>query len=426
MSRNGLRRRPLIAFFDYPFVFEDFYPHYGVDQRAFATTWAGTGNHAYLTVVQREIADVIWYVFTLEPQHTESAHEVVGCRVKFVPTSRLHRWVWRTYYLHPQAWRWRRSRHIYDAFAWLGSYSSQITRRFLSALWRDRPDAIFVQDYASGRFDVLLLLARLMRIPLVAYHSGSTPEEYVGRFAKRWTIRHADRLLVSSRDELEMLVNRFGVRRRCVEIALTPIDSGIYRPMARVDACAKAGFDPARRYLLFVGRLVPVKRVAAIVNAFAAAAAAHDDADLVIVGTGSDSESLRALSEAVAPGRVRFLGWLADTETKAAVYNVADCLVLASRREGFPTVVGEALACGTPVLATRVGGIPELVIEGETGWLVPPDDDRALADRLKFILSHRGEVRAMRPRARDAAVRRLSPSVLADQLRHCFAARPNA
>ena len=72
--------RPLIAFFDYPDVFEDFYPHYGVDQRSFATRWAGTGNHAFLSLLQREVGDVVWYAFSLTPELDEARHEVVGCR----------------------------------------------------------------------------------------------------------------------------------------------------------------------------------------------------------------------------------------------------------------------------------------------------------------------------------------------------------
>lgn len=416
-----MRTRPLIAFFDYPFVFEDFYPHYGVDQKAFATRWAATGNHAYLTQLQRDVGDVVWYVFALHPERSEDEHEVVGCRVKFIPTSWLHRLLWRTYYLHRQAWRWRRSRTLYAAFAALASYSSQLTLTFLFAIWRDRPDVIFVQDYASGRFDVLLLVARALGIPLIAYHSGSRPEEYVGRAAKRWTIARADRILVSSRSELEMLVRDFGVHRSHVELVLTPIDIEQYQPMDRPTACARLCLDSTRRYLLFVGRLDPVKRVAAILESFGAVAAAHPDTDLLIAGAGPEEPRLRALAEAFAPGRVRFTGWLADGETKAALYNAADCLVLASRREGFPTVVGEALACGTPVIATSVGGIPELIADGRTGWLVPPGDDRALSNHLVFAMDHRDDLARMRTCARETALEHLSPSVVSEKLRRCFA-----
>src|SRR5579871_3057684 len=93
------RNRPRIAFFDYPDVFEDFYPHYGVDQQAFATQWAATGNHAFVTLLQKEIGDVRWYVFSLAPELTEAHHAITGCRMIFLPSSWLHRHLWRWFYL---------------------------------------------------------------------------------------------------------------------------------------------------------------------------------------------------------------------------------------------------------------------------------------------------------------------------------------
>jgi glycosyltransferase involved in cell wall biosynthesis len=142
---------------------------------------------------------------------------------------------------------------------------------------------------------------------------------------------------------------------------------------------------------------------------------------LTLAGDGPDRAELAQLADALAPGRVRFRGWTAGREL-VDLYATAECLVLPSASEGFPTVVGEALACGTPVVASRVGGVPELVADGDTGWLVPPGDDKALAERLRFALSHPDVLAAMRPRARKAAERRVSPPVIAAELRAAFAA----
>ena len=102
--------RPKVAFFDSCDVFEDFYPHYGIDQPTFARTWAGTGNHAFIRQLQREVGDVTWYELTLRPDLREAQHEVAGCRVRFVRSSWLHRYLWRAFYLPRSAWRWRGSR----------------------------------------------------------------------------------------------------------------------------------------------------------------------------------------------------------------------------------------------------------------------------------------------------------------------------
>src|SRR5262249_45079492 len=179
---------------------------------------------------------------------------------------------------------------------------------------RDGPDVVFVQDYPTGRYDTLVVIARALGVPLIAYHSGSQPHQYTGRLAKRWTIPAADRLIVSSREEFELLAQRYRVARERIALILTPIDTVGFRPRDRTEACQAAGLDPARRYLLFVGRLDDrVKRVGALVRSLGALAAKHLDTDLVVVGNGPDGAELRQLAEAHAPGRVRFMGWVADT-----------------------------------------------------------------------------------------------------------------
>jgi glycosyltransferase involved in cell wall biosynthesis len=412
------RKRPLIAFFDYPDVFEDFYPHYGVKQKDFITRWAATGNHAFLTVLQREIGDVVWYAFSLAPEEDGGRHETVGCRIRMLPSSWVHRVLWRVFYLPRAAWRWRRA---YPLYATVASYAALFSLPFAKALLRDRPDYLFVQDYASGRFDVLLLAARLLGVPLIAYHSGSLPERYVGQAVKRWSIPCADWLVVSSRDELEMLAERYRVSRQRLRVILTPIDTEAFRPLDRYAACQAAGLDSTRRYILFVGRFDDrVKRVSALIQAFGALSAQHPDVDLLLVGDGLDGPRLRQLAESSTAGRVRFLGWVSGATALAPLYNVAECLVLPSLHEGFPTVVGEAMACGTPVLASRVGGVGEMVLQGDTGWLLTPGDDCQLRAGLGYIMDHPEFIAAMRPGVRCLAEQRVSPSAVSAALRPCF------
>lgn len=412
--------RPRIGFFGYHDVFEDFYPHYGVDQRAFATRWVGTGNHAFASLLQREVGDVTWYILSLAPELAEARHATVGCRVKVLPCSWLHRRLWRLFYLPRMAWRWRGA---YPAYATIASYLALASWPLIQTLHRERPDVFFVQDYATGRYDTLLLIARALGVPLIAYHAGSCPDQYRGSIAKQWTIPAADRLLVSSRAEREMLVHRYRAAPDRLAVVLTPIDTVGFRVADRIEACRTAGLPPARRYLLFVGRLADgVKRVGALIRMFGTLVDRHADADLVIAGDGPDGPMLRRLAEAHAPGRIHFVGWIAGTERLAALYNAAECLVLPSMREGFPTVVGEALACGLPAVASRVGGVGELVTEGETGWLLPPGDDEALRVRLAFVLDHPEAVASMRSRARGLAEERVSPAVVAAALRTCFSA----
>jgi len=422
-SKPHLRKRPVIAFFDFPDVFEDFYPHYGVNQQAFATTWADTANHAWLALVQKEIGDVIWYVFSLNPALSEARHKIVGCTIKFLPSSLLHRWSWRKFYSINLDWEWRHAHKLFRTYATLASYVAVISLPFIKALWRDRPDMIFVQDYATGRFDMLLFFAGMLNIPLLAFHSGSRPEAYLGRVIKRWTIPRADWLFPSGRNELEMLVNRYRVSRNRLGIIRPPIDPEVFRPLDRTAACRSLNLDPSRRYLLFVGRLDDkVKRVSTIIQTFSHFTEKHPDVDLLIVGEGGDGVRLRCMGETKAPGRVRFLGWISSSETKVAVYNVAECLCLISWREASPAVISEAFACGTPVLASQVGGIEDLVKEGKTGWLVKAGDDEALRGKFEFILENPTALDAMRRTVREVAQREVSSIAVTNALKKGFCA----
>lgn len=416
-------QRPQIAFFGYPDVFEDFFSHYGVDHHSFATRWADTGSHALVRLVQHEIGDVVWNSLSLAPKLREARHEVVGCIVRFWRSPLPHRLLWRAFYMPRFSWRW--TPRLYPVFAPVASYLSIMSWRLLWALIRERPDAILMQDYATGHFDLLVLLAKLLRIPTIAVHTGSRPEHYKGKLAKYWSIPNVGRLVVSSRDEYEMLATRYRVPREQLKLVLTPIDIAVFRPLDRDAAAHALGFDPTKRYALYVGRFDDgVKRISAIIRAFGVAARRHADVELLIVGDGPSVER-KIVNEAIAnyaPGRVRLLGWTSDKKQLANLYNVAECLVLASAREGFPTVVGEAMSCGLPVLGSRVGGVPELVVHGETGWLFTPRDDEALTTLLGNVFDDPAAARALRPAARRMAEQHVAPAVIAAGLRECFAA----
>jgi glycosyltransferase involved in cell wall biosynthesis len=184
---------------------------------------------------------------------------------------------------------------------------------------------------------------------------------------------------------------------------------------------ARAGFDRAAarrarnvredaRVVLCVGTIEPRKAQVPLVQAFGLVAANHPEAQLVLIG-GRDDDHTRLLEEYVktcAPeGRVEVLPVLGDVWPW---YGLADLMVCASDVESLPRSVLEAMAWETPVLATKVFGLPELLQHGETGWLCEPRDVRALADLLDGALSTSdAELRQMGRAARELVERRHAP-----------------
>ena len=135
--------------------------------------------------------------------------------------------------------------------------------------------------------------------------------------------------------------------------------------------------DPAT--FLFVGRLDPVKGLRVLLDAFATARARMPGIRLRIIGDGADRAFVEA--EAARVGGIEVMGYRSQSEV-AATLAASDALVLPSFAEGVPVALMEAMAAGRPVIATRVGGVAELVDHGTSGLLVAPGDAEGLADAL--------------------------------------------
>ena len=140
-------------------------------------------------------------------------------------------------------------------------------------------------------------------------------------------------------------------------------------------------------HVVFVGRLDAVKGVPLLLEAFATVRARHPQARLTIAGDGPARARLEARTQALGLTEVvRFAGYL-DEPAVAWLLETSDMLVLPSFAEGLPVVLMEAFASRIPVIATQVAGVPELVEDGVSGFIVPPGDVETLTDRLDRLLS---------------------------------------
>jgi glycogen(starch) synthase len=166
-------------------------------------------------------------------------------------------------------------------------------------------------------------------------------------------------------------------------------------------------------YLLFVGRLRIRKGVEVLLAALARLVRRFPAVRLKVAGDGEHRGELLARTAALGVGsRVSFLG-RADGGQVRALLAGARALVVPSIYEGMPLVVLEAMAAGVPVVASAVSGIPEVVLDGETGWLVPPEDPAALAAVLAAVLADPAEARRRGEAGRVRAAEHFRPAVAA-------------
>ncbi|MEP3332266.1 glycosyltransferase family 4 protein [Sedimentitalea sp.] len=153
--------------------------------------------------------------------------------------------------------------------------------------------------------------------------------------------------------------------------------------------------------VLFVGRLGAVKGVPLLLEAFASLATKHPDAQLTIVGDGEDRSRLEAQAQTLRVAEaVDFVGYQPQ-DAVAAFLEDADMLALPSFAEGVPVVLMEAMASRIPVIASRVAGVPELVQDGVTGFVIPPGDVKTLSERIDQLLSDPNLCRRMGETGRD-------------------------
>jgi glycosyltransferase involved in cell wall biosynthesis len=175
------------------------------------------------------------------------------------------------------------------------------------------------------------------------------------------------------------------------------------REATTAPVCDESTQSDARPALVFAGRLTAAKNLDVALTALVDV----PDATLLIAGDGEQRVRLAQLAvELGLDGRVRFLGSLPRGEV-LALLGEADVAVLSSAWENFPHAAVEALAMGTPVVATRVGGVPEVVVDGENGLLVEPRDPTAFAEALRRIVAD-NELRARLAAAAAPSVRRFA------------------
>ncbi len=199
------------------------------------------------------------------------------------------------------------------------------------------------------------------------------------RRVMEWGLPHADRLIAVSRQLGERAVE-LGVPRDRVEVVANGLDRDVFKVRDRAAARARLGAAGHMRWILYVGRLDRAKGVLDLLEAFSCIASTHPDLGLVIVGDGPETDRCREFA-ALHPGRMVLTGAL-EMPSVAEWIAACDILTLPSWNEGTPNVLLEAFACGRRVVATHVGGIPDIVSSPKLGELVPPRDARALARAL--------------------------------------------
>ena len=270
------------------------------------------------------------------------------------------------------------------------------------------PDLIHAHTVMPDGF-AALLLGQEFSLPVVCTVHGSDVKLYprrnrATRWATQWALRGLPQLVAVSNDLKQSIFNLAGVGS--VNVLHNGANPKTFARMSREEARRTLALPSTIPIVLFVGNLVPIKGLQFLLRAIA-----HlhfYGLQLFLVGDGEERTLLAALAQQLGISTVcHFVGFRPHDEVSVWL-SAADCLVLPSLSEGMPTILVEAMFSQTPIVATSVGGVPEVIEHNRSGLLVAAGDADALAAAIARVLTQPQAASQMAKNASDRAVNNLT------------------
>jgi teichuronic acid biosynthesis glycosyltransferase TuaC len=234
-----------------------------------------------------------------------------------------------------------------------------------------------------------VLLGKVLHIPVVVSARGTDinvfPSFWTIRPMIRWTLRHAMGVIAVA-DALRKAIMDLGVTSEKIVVIPNGVEVNQFRPVPRREARRKLGLPENSKIAVCVASLTESKNHRLLISALSQIPMSNPETQLYILGEGPLRDELNYLVHQLSLDRRVFLLGARPNQELALWFSAADVSCLVSSREGWPNVVMESIACGTPVVATRAGGIPEIITTPELGILVDPDSN-SIAAGLQSALS---------------------------------------
>ena len=300
-------------------------------------------------------------------------------------------------YLRQRAARLAAPLHVVDD---RGPFDLSVYKRMTSICRKLDVRVWHGHEYKSNLAGVLARRRHSMRMVTTAHgwvdRHGLTPLYYA---IDRLCLRFYEKILCVSSDLMKKCRRAGLPGEKLVQID-NAIDSEAYSAkLSRRAAKMKLGYDADQILVGSLGRLSTEKGYDLLIEAFTRVARDYSGLQLLVAGIGPEQQRLQELAEQ-SDAAIRFLGFCDDT---VLLYNALDIFVSSSRREGMPNVLLEAMSMELPIVATRIAGVPDLILDGETGLLVESEQVRELELAIRNLL----ESRELRDRIGAAARRRI-------------------
>lgn len=272
----------------------------------------------------------------------------------------------------------------------IGPFDLTVLRALRAIFERHRPNIVETHGTKS-HFLVSLLPGRNFR--WIAFHHGYTTENLKVRFYHqfdRWSLRFCDLVVTVCTDFATMLASR-GVRGDRIFVVQNSVNTDVHYSRAKLSEDIRQQWNVSRdeRIVLSVGRLSPEKGHNYLIDAVSTIVSTSPQLKLKVLIAGSGPSERKLKEQVNKKGlhqHVKLVGHFSDI---MELFSIADLFVLPSLSEGSPNVLLESMAARVPIVATKVGGVPELVKDGESAILVPPADSESLKNAIIELLTNR-------------------------------------
>jgi len=306
--------------------------------------------------------------------------------------------------------------------------SVRIGYHLLKRIMKKKPDIIFLGHVFSTRGLAVLLINWLLRIPyIILIHGGHLPHAHVGKInqlAVFSLLRHANLLLANSKFTRTLLVER-GIPEKKIEILYPGVDINYFSPAKGkedIETTKEAYCNFDTPLIVNAARLVPKKNHIRIIKTISSIVKKGRQVKCVIAGDGSERGKLEKLTEFLGISNEVVLAGNLGRKNVLNLFRSADVVALPStliredgHHESFGIVAMEAAACGKPVIVGSLGGQPETVIHGETGFVINGDDVHAIEEAIETLIEDKHLAKKLGKAGRSRAVAEFSWERIAEK-----------
>jgi len=299
-----------------------------------------------------------------------------------------------------------------------GAFDLRWARAFAAHIRKERVSVIHAHEFTANAYGSLV--GQILGIPVIATVHGKNyfAEQLKRRLAYRFASR-VSRMVAVSQDLKQFIVRQAGVAEHRVNVIYNGTDIAGLAPTDQLRAIrADLRLDEYDHVIGSVGSLYPVKGQIHLINALPEIVRACPKTVLLLVGQGELEQVLKVeVAKRNVDAHVRFLGFRSDVP---ALLSLFDVFVLPSLSEGLSMALLEAMAAGKPVVATNVGGNPELVVDGDTGFLIDAESPESISNRVVQVLRDKQRAGRMGDSGRRRAQDKFSFRAMVDRYQKCY------